>query len=536
MRYEPRTRWIQIVLLAFPWTSGMAQALPDSMSLAIQRLTMPSSPTASLRRFGDGTVWKLTRLFYDGRDYRPAWNANHGRLAMLLDRLSGLADLGLTPPTAGIEEMRRLNGAVLDVAATMSWLRTGMALWAGQISPGAVDTAWAPASSPLDLVQRLQVALDSDRIATAFDSLGPPQDAAIRLQQALIRYRTIAASGGWPLLPRGPELALNSVGTRVAVLRRRLERTGDLASGGSDTVFDLALDSAVRRAQASHGLGVDGVVGTATRAALNVPVAARLLQLEMNLERWRWLPRSLGARYVMVNSAGFTLELVDTGAAVFRTRIVSGRVDWPTPIVSGMLTDVTLHPRWIIPLDIAVGEILPAIRRDSLFLDREGIHVLSDTTASAVELDGSAIPWDHVSADSFPYRLWQQPGPRNPLGRLRFGFANRYGIALHDTPSPELFVAMSRAFSHGCVRVADAEGFATLVLRDQPAWNPESLRAALADTLERRLSLPGSIPVYVDYWTAWVAVDGTVEFRPDVYGWDAKLAAALRRRVVKRRF
>jgi murein L,D-transpeptidase YcbB/YkuD len=147
-----------------------------------------------------------------------------------------------------------------------------------------------------------------------------------------------------------------------------------------------------------------------------------------------------------------------------------------------------------------------------------------------VELDGHAIAWDSVTAAAFPYRLWQQSGPRNPLGRLRFGFANRFGIALHDTPSPELFEVMSRAFSHGCVRVADAEGFAGLLLRDLPGWSAESLRAALADTFERHLALPDPIPVYVDYWTAWVDADGTMEFRPDVYGWDAKLAAALRRR------
>jgi murein L,D-transpeptidase YcbB/YkuD len=479
-------------------------------------------------------------LFYAGRSYQPAWikDGDGRRIATLLDRLDALEEQGVEPAAGRIRSMAAgpaspERTALRDVAATMAWLRTGMALSVGRVPPAAVDTLWAPASSQLDLVNRLRVALDSDRIATAFDSLGPPQDEAIRLQQALTRYRAIAVSGGWPLLPRGPALALSATGQRVAVLRRRLETTGELTPGGSDSVFDLAVDSAVRRAQSRHGLIVDGLVGAATQAALNVPVRARVLQLEMNLERWRWLPRSLGARYVGVNSAGFTLKVVDTGAVAFRTRVVAGREDWPTPIVRGVLTDVTLHPAWNIPHEIAVREILPAIRRDTLFLAREGIHVLSDTTAVAVELDGRAIVWDSVTADAFPYRLWQQSGPRNPLGRLRFGFANHFGIALHDTPNPELFEAMSRAFSHGCVRVADAEGFADLVLRDLPEWSAESLRAALADTVERHLVLPDPIPVYVDYWTAWVDDDGTVEFRPDVYGWDAKLAAALRRRAYR---
>jgi murein L,D-transpeptidase YcbB/YkuD len=528
------------LLLVLPPTGIWGQTSLDSTALAVQRLTTQFDPAPALRPLRAPAVWALTRLFYAGRSYQPAWtkDGDSRRIATLLDRLDALEDLGTEPAARRIRSMapgpaspERI--ALRDVAATMAWLRTGMALSVGRVPPAAVDTLWAPASSHLDLVNRLRVALDSDRIATAFDSLAPPQADAVRLRQALARYQTIAASGGWPVLPRGPALALSAIGQRVAVLRRRLEISGDLLTGGTDTVFDLLLDSVVRLAQRRHGLIVDGVVGAATQAALNVPVRSRVLQLEVNLERWRWLPRSLGVRYILVNSAGFTLEVVDTGAMVFRTRVVAGRQDWPTPIVRGVLTDVTLHPAWNIPHEIAVREILPAIRRDTLFLAREGIHVLSDTTAEAVELDGRAIAWDSVSADAFPYRLWQQSGPRNPLGRLRFEFANRFGIALHDTPNPELFEAMSRAFSHGCVRVADAEAFADLVLRDLPEWSAESLRAALADTVERHLVLPDPIPVYVDYWTAWVDDDGTVEFRPDVYGWDAKLAAALRRRAYR---
>lgn len=540
MTRECRTGCTFLLSLVLSGTGTAAQESLDSVPMAIQRLSTSPRPAAALQPFGRGAIWTLTRLFYATRAYRPAWIADddHTRITTLLDRLGTLGELGIDPAAMPIEEIRDLaaqaqhpeTSALLDILATMTWLRAGMFLSEGRVSPRAVDTLWAAASTHLDLVDRLGGALDSGRLANVFDSLAPPQPDATRLRQALTRYRVIAASGGWPALTPGPALALHSTGQRVATLRRRLLESGDVAAWESDTVFDLPLDSAVRRAQGRHGLVVDGIVGAATRAALNVSVTARASQLELNLERWRWLPRSLGARYVMVNSAGFTLELVDTGAVVFRTRVVTGREDWPTPIVGGVLTDVTLHPVWNIPHEIAAREILPAIRRDSLFLALEGIHVLSDTTAQAVELDGRAIAWDSITADSFPYRLWQQPGPKNPLGRLRFGFANRFGIALHDTPSPELFAAMSRAFSHGCVRVADAEGFARRLLRDLPGWSAESLSAALADSVERHLALPVPIPVYVDYWTAWADADGTVEFRPDVYGWDAKLAAALRRR------
>ena len=529
-----------LLLLVLPWTGTAAQDSLDSTTLAIQRLTVRSTPVVSLQTIASGAVWRLTRSFYAERANRPAWtvDGDHTRIATLLDRLDALGELGIEPAARWIEQIHKLaaqapnpdHNALLDVAATMTWLRTGMALSEGQLSPGTVDTLWAPASSHLDLVDRLQVAVDSDRIATAFDSLAPPQDGALRLRQALKQYRAIAVSGGWPVLPRGPALALDSTGERVAVLRRRLAATGDLTTSGSDTVFDLALDSAVRRAQTRHGLVADGVVGSATQAALNVPVAARVSQLAMNLERWRWLPRSLGARYVMVNSSGFTVDLVDAGVAVYHARAVNGRIDWPTPIVTGTLTQVTLHPRWNIPRSIAVREILPEIQKEPGFLAREGIHVMSDTTAEGVELDGRSVAWEQVTAAAFPYRLWQEPGPRNPLGRVRFGLETRFGIALHDTPSRHLFGLMSRAFSHGCIRVEVAEGLAELLLRDMPAWSAESLQAALADTSERSLRLPAPIPAYIGYWTAWVDPDGTVEFRRDIYGWDVKLAAALRRR------
>ncbi len=542
MRREHRTGCILLLLLVLPWAGTAAQDFPDSTTVVIQRLTARSGPGASLPPIGGAAVWRLTRSFYRDRACRPAWTVeeDQARIAKLLDRLGALGELGIEPTSMGIEKIRLLaaqarspgNSALLDVAATMAWLRAGMALSEGRVSPHAVDTMWAPAPHHLDLVNRLRMALDSDRIATAFDSLAPPQEDAVRLRQALTRYRAIAASGGWLLLSPGPALALDSTGQRVAMLRRRLETSGDLAPGGPDSVFDLPLDSAVRRAQSRLGLAVDGVVGAATRAALNVPATARVLQLEMNLERWRWLPRSPGTRYIMVNSAGFTVDLVDTGVVTFHARAVNGRVDWPTPIVNGTLTHVMLYPRWNIPRSIAVREILPEIRKDSGFLAREKIHVMSDTTAAAVELDGRSVAWESVTSAAFPYRLWQEPGPLNPLGRLRFGLESRFGIALHDTPSRQLFGVMSRAFSHGCIRVENAEGLAALLLRDMPGWSAESLQAALADSAERYLRLPAPIPAYIEYWTAWMDADGTVEFRPDVYHWDAKLA----RELVKRGF
>jgi murein L,D-transpeptidase YcbB/YkuD len=296
-------------------------------------------------------------------------------------------------------------------------------------------------------------------------------------------------------------------------------------------VFDAAVLDAVERAQSRYGLDVNGVAGPATLRALNVPVAERIRQIELNLERWRWMPRELGDRYIAVNSAAFTLAVVDSGCTTFVAPVIAGRVDWPTPITSGTLTDVAFNPRWNIPRSIAVREVLPLVRRDPGYFAREGIHVMSDATESAVELDPASIPWEYIRGSTFGYRFWQEPGPRNPLGRIRFSVSNGFGVALHDTPNPEPFRLRTRVFSHGCVRVAGAEGLAAYVLRAVPGWgadSEDSVEALVSRAVERHIGIPQPIPVYLSYWTAWMDESGSVQFRPDVYGWDAELAAALR--------
>lgn len=545
MRFAWRIRRLS-VMLALAWTTGArAQSLRDQLRAALERGLADERVPVNLAGLPKptGSLWSRTRAFYAQRDYWPAWTQTDGadaRIRDLLARLELAADQGLDSSEYPIRSVRALTTghartmdpdslARLDIIATIGFLHYGTDLAIGRVFPPAADTMWGSAARDVDVVARLAGALDSDRVGSTLEELPPPQGEAARLRGALARYRDIAAQGGWPELPAGPLLALGAGGPRVELLRRRLQVTGDLALGGVSELFDTVLEAAVRHAQARHGLDTSGTVERATLAALNVPVAARIRQLETNLERWRWVPRDLGRRYVMVNTAGFTLAFVDSGRTVLSSRVVAGRVDRPTPIVSGLLTDVTFNPRWNIPRSIAVHEILPAARHDAAYLAREGIHVLSDTTADAVELDATTIPWGSVADSTFGYRLWQAPGPRNPLGRIRFTILNRFGVALHDTPASQLFGPLARAFSHGCVRVADAEQLAVHVLRGLPGWTADSVRAAVSLSHDRRVPVPEPLAVHFAYWTGWVTDDGTVEFRPDVYGWDAKLAKALRR-------
>lgn len=496
----------------------------------------PPITLAQPARLND-SLWRLSRRFYAGRAQLPAWrlDAGRGRLDDLLDRLQRAQQQGLDSSDYGLDRLRALAArgddseslALLDLLATATWLRYGSDLVYGRVIPRLVDSLWTASPRTVDLVGALAAALDSNRVGVALDDLAPPQRSAVHLRAALAWYRAIAARGGWPRIPDGPPLQLSAEGPAVALLRQRLEITGDLAPGGPGPVFDSALDVAVRRAQQRHGLEPDGIVGGATRRALNVPVQDRIRQLELSLERWRWLPRDLGPRYLMVNSAGFSLELIDSGRVVLQSRIVAGRVTWPTPIFSSRITEITFNPRWNIPRSIAVEEILPKLRRDPEHVTRMGIH-LERVDEPGNELACNEVQWDSVTASGFEYRLWQEPGPENPLGRIRFTIPGPFGVALHSTQAPSLFLLLVRASSHGCVRVEEAERLAAYLLRNRPGWTEDSLRAAVDTIVERYVAVPDPLPVYMTYRTAWMD-DGQVSFRPDLYRWDAELAAALRR-------
>ena len=527
-------------------TAGVrAQSLADDVQARLARQLASDRPPAVLGVAGGWSrrAWVLTRQFYAQREGRPGWIFAAGFDKPLQDLIQVLAraeEQGLDSADYPIPRLlASLAGpradpdslALLDLTATFAFFRFGADLALGRVSPAAVDTMWAAAPRSVDLVTRLAGALDSNRVALAVEALAPPQAGAVRLRAGLARYREIAARGGWADVPAGPPLTLGAEGPRVVALRERLAATGQLPLVGA--LFDSTVLEAVERAQARHGLEVDGVVGPATLAALNVPVADRIRQLELNLERWRWLPFELGDRYIAVNSAAFTLAVIDSGCTLFVAPVIAGRVDWPTPITSGTLTDVVFNPRWNIPRSIAVREVLPAVRRDPMYLARQGIHVMSDAT----ELDPALIHWDRVGDSAFAYWFWQEPGPRNPLGRIRFGISNRFGVALHDTPNQGPFRLRTRVFSHGCVRVAGAEALAAYVLGAVPGWGvnaEDSVRVAVSQPIERFVPVPQSMPVYLDYWTAWVDEDGTVQFRPDVYRWDAELAAALRGAYLRR--
>jgi murein L,D-transpeptidase YcbB/YkuD len=444
-------------------------------------------------------------------------------LAEIVDRVTTVRAASIQQQAPSIEEFGRL-----DLLLTDAFLLYGSHLLNGRVSPGMKNSIWGLKPDQVDLAAALQIALDRGDLASAVRGLQPTHPSYAGLRQTLARYREIAASGGWPSVAPGPALQLGSHDPQVSVLRTRLQAEGFLSHDvvNNDTLFDASLDQAVRSFQQQRGLEEDGVVGPATRATLNIPIDARIQQLALNMERWRWLPRDLGSPAVIVNTAGFTLEVIETQRPVLSMKIIIGKPYTRTPLFHTQITAVELNPAWHIPTSIATKELLPLIRRNPRYLTKHHIVVVRGWS-DAGTIDPTRINWTRLSPRSFPYRLRQEPGPWNALGQIKFHLPSPFSIYLHDTPAQSLFTRAARAFSHGCIRIEKPLDFATYLLRDT-TWTREALQEAIARNERTTIRLTKPVPVYIGYWTAWVAPDGTVHFHPDLYGRDRRLAAVFR--------
>ncbi len=282
------------------------------------------------------------------------------------------------------------------------------------------------------------------------------------------------------------------------------------------------MEEALKRFQARHGLNQDGLIGPATLAQLNVSPRERAEQIAVNLERLRWLNGQLGERYILVNQAGFEMQVIEHGRPVFASRVIVGESgEHETPEFSEMMTHMIVNPSWHVPMSIARNEILPKLKQDPTYLAKQGMRLVG---AGA---DAEQIDWANITPASFPGRITQSPGDENALGSVKFMFPNRYSVYLHDTPTKRLFERDIRDFSHGCVRVERPHEFAEYLLTGQVSDPGSYFDTVLAQGRERRIDLERPLPVHLTYRSAWIDENGVEQFRGDIYDRDAKIAAAL---------
>lgn len=500
------------LLAAFlAWAPLMAQAtedpgqgahLPPLQKIAASHLSgLPSAAMA----------------VYTARDWRPLWTDGQTLTARGKALEQGLRQAGLhglDPRRYSLPETH--DQAAQDIALSLAALRLAEDLRAGVLAPAPAPTASA------DLTAFLSQLATAQEPATALYALAAPQTPLYTgLLNALAAYRRIASHGGWPRLPDGPLLRPGDTAPAlVPLLRQRLRASGDLNAEEipqneiDGSIYTLSLENAVRRFQDRHGLDPDGVIGPRTRSALNESVDSRIRTLQLNLDRLRQLPDALGARHVLVNTAGFELFLFQDSQPVFRSPTIVGTRRHPTPSFSDTIEYVVFNPYWNIPRSIAINEIAPQAALDPAYIFREDMQVL----APGGELvNPFSVDWWAAARGDMPYRLRQRPGPQNALGRLKILFPNHFSVYLHDTPARSLFDQRVRAFSHGCVRVARPLELAAQVL----GWPVEEVTQKVDQERREWVTVSTPTPVHVTYLTAWVDPEtGTIHFRDDIYGRD----------------
>lgn len=459
------------------------------------------------------------RSFYNERNYQMAWfdttgltehalsflqaqqqYISYSRDSSIYDqRLQVLSDILESDSTdVPIDSSLRLSTELL---LTCSFFRYAQAAYEGQSSLNLKDLGWYIPRKKIDLRQLLDSIFVSG--SAKLSEYDPVNRQYRRLKKHLLEYYELEKNYSWePLQAPKTSLKPGDNSELVPTIRERLVALGDLATSDSSLTIDDTLTLAIKRFQRRHGLSEDGVMGAGFFAQLNISPAQRIRQLLVNMERLRWVPAANPKDYLLINIPAYQLFIYRNDSLDWSMDVVVGSTAHNTVIFRGDLKYIVFSPYWNVPKSIVRNEIEPALKKNSNYLEKNNM-------------------------ERYTGGIRQKPGPNNSLGLVKFLFPNNYNIYLHDTPAKSLFGRDQRAFSHGCIRLAEARKLAYYLLRDNPKWTPENIDKAMAGKKETWVTLPQTLPVFIGYFTAWESSEGLLQFRNDVYGHDKKLADRL---------
>ncbi len=518
--------------------------------------------------------------YYKRGHYRPFWFDAEGIKSIAVELINavendpvlkpasntvfGLRDVVLQISTlesaadAEMETVMRLDATITGIydeymkrvaSGTIDWKEFQLKLEALE-EEKKILASWDRYGAYKNRVTLLYKALETDDIYSAVNAVNYTYPMAKKLEQALEYYEKIAHEGGYIQLPEFQKLSEGDSDPVVVLLRERLIQSGELNSTTclpeeSNVThcleyFDSNVKRAVKTFQRNHGLSVDGVVGPDTRKHLNITIEEKIATIRLNLERMRWLPRTLGKRYVLVNIADYKLLVIDEGNVSLEMPIVVGEKRHPTPVFSNKMSSVVLNPYWRVPQSIVKRELVPKLVKDPYALVEQGMRMHADWNESSPYYDFGTIDWsvylqkdDEEENFEVPMRFIQIPSSQNPLGRVKFMFPNKYSVYIHDTSVKRYFRYRQRAFSHGCIRVSKPDALLQSIAKVDKNVNYDEVQELLKEKHKTKIGLETKIPIHVVYLTSWVSHNGAIQFRDDIYSYDTMQNELLNKAVVK---
>lgn len=474
---------------------------------------------------------------YMSNEFRTLWNKNN-EIAQFITEIENAWEEGLNPQDYHIERIRELNlisvltpgqWAERDILLTDAYLLYASHLLSGKVDPVSLNAGWHVSRREGDPVALFNATIRSNNYNSSIKSLVPANRPYESMKRMLIKFRAIKQQGGWGTIPTGPVIETGMTDQRIPAIRARLNLTDEYPGadkGESEEVYSLDMQEAIRMYQRRQGFPGDGKIDDPTIKALNVPVEERIIQLEINMERWRWLPREFSEYYVLVNIANYELQVIKNEKVTHEFRVIAGKPARKTPVFSSRISYLVFNPTWTIPPTILNQDVIPEARKSTNYLKSKNIRVFD---GSGRELNVDSMNWQSPGVNRYVFR--QDPGPANALGAVKFMFPNEFSIYIHDTPSRELFNRSERAFSSGCIRVENPLKLAEILLDDPKGWNQGAINEIITSRETKTVNLKVRPDVHILYWTCWV-MDDLPYFRKDIYERDLIVYKALKSKPV----